>query len=303
MNKIFFLVFFLSANICSGSAGPGTTACNSLRIFKDARSAAVGGAYTAFVDNADAVFWNPSRLAYIGWYDLSASYLSYIENISFGQVSFAAGHGNMGVFGLGFSYMDSGDIEGRDEEDKVTDNFEVSDISLSLGYGRKFYGAYSVGGALKFVRSEIKDASDSAFTCDLSGAYRYLFQGSAFMCGLSLLNLGGEIGPGEKASFPVTARLGIAEGFFKERFILSGEMEYPRDIGPRFSVGTEAVVAGVLALRAGYRFSEDDIESIGAFSLGFGIIYDTSGQYNFDYAYSTQGELGVMHRISMGVKF
>ncbi|MBI4803320.1 MAG: PorV/PorQ family protein [Elusimicrobia bacterium] len=276
---------------------------NFLRFVSDARTGAMGEAGISIVDNANAVFLNPARLAYVEWHDLSLSYLSWLEGISYGQVAYADNFGKKGTLGLGLSYLSSGDLEGRDESDQAAGNFEVTDMVASLGYGKNIGHGFSLGGAAKFMHEKIKSGSGSGFAGDIGMTYNGKYKKHTVAAAVNLQHFGRETGAGEKSPLPTTLRAGISDRLFEEKIIFCGELVYPFDLDLRINAGTEFIVADFLALRAGYRFMQDDVKGIDALSFGFGLIYPARRVYLLDYAYSTQGDLGAAHRVNVGVRF
>ena len=59
----------------------GTTSFQYLKVLADARSTAMGEAYSAVARNSDALFWNPARITYIEGYDFTASYMDYFLDV------------------------------------------------------------------------------------------------------------------------------------------------------------------------------------------------------------------------------
>jgi len=297
------LCLISSAEMCRAGGAAGTTGVNFLRFVSDARTGAMGETGTSIVDNANAVFLNPAMLSSVEWRDLSLSYLSWVEGIRHEQVAYAGNFGQKGTLGLGLSYLSSGDIEGRDEFDLPTGNFEVTDMAVCLGYGKNIGKGFSLGAAVKFIREKIKSDSGSGFAGDVGMTHQGKYGKHPVTTAISMQNLGYKMGVGEKSPLPRTLRAGISSRPFSGKLLFSGELVYPLDLKVRANVGTEFLVADFLALRAGYRFRQDDVTGLDALSFGFGLIYPGRRVYLLDYAYTTQGDLGSVHRVNVGVRF
>ena len=70
------LAFFISlTSLSSVLASENAAAFLDIKI--GARAAAMGGAYTAVVDDATAIYWNPSALGSLGRFQLMSSVLNY----------------------------------------------------------------------------------------------------------------------------------------------------------------------------------------------------------------------------------
>ena len=89
----------------------GTTSFQFLKVTPDARSTALGEAYSSVVNTSDAVFWNPAALTRVDNVDLTSSYVDWLLDIS--HFSFAAAYslGNYGTIGFQAVMTDIGDIE------------------------------------------------------------------------------------------------------------------------------------------------------------------------------------------------
>lgn len=301
----FFLaaVFLLSSGVCRAAGDAGTRSADFLNLLSDARTGAMGDAYSPVVGNANAVFLNPARLASVGWHDLSVSYLSWLEGISYKQIAYAGGVDKKDTLAVGLGYLTSGAIESRDEYDRVTGNFEVTDLALALGYGKYIGSGFAVGGAVKFIREKIKSDSGSGLAGDFGATYDAGYSGHALTVSVNLQHLGWELGAGEKSPLPTTLRAGLADRLFGGKAVLCGELVRPFDRDAGFNTGAEFLVADYLALRAGYRFGRDDMRGFDALSFGFGLNYPGRRVYLLDYACSFQGDLGATHRVNVGVRF
>jgi len=66
----------------------GTSGFAFLKINYSARATAMGNAYTALADNADAVFFNPAGFQAMNKPQATVSYLNYFEGIQAGSFSY-----------------------------------------------------------------------------------------------------------------------------------------------------------------------------------------------------------------------
>jgi hypothetical protein len=285
------------------NADPGTSGAEYLRLGAGARAAAMGEAFTPLADGAASLFWNPAGLGFTKWKEVQASQLVGIERVATQHVAYAHPFGEKTAAGLGVVRLDSGDLEGRDEFDLPTENFNVTGLAAVLGAGRRLTPRLSAGLAVKWASQKVADQSGSAVAADLGAQYEWPLPGHSVRWGAAARNLGGKIGPGEKADLPTEYRVGVADRLAKETLVLSAEGVFPTDTDPRLNAGAEVFVAGFFSLRAGYRFLRDDATGVGGLTAGFGLIYPKVQDYVVDYAYSGQGDLGSAHRLSLSVRF
>ena len=83
-----------------------------LKIGTGARATALGGAYTALADDADAIYYNPGALGGIRRPELSATHAEHLLGAKFDFIGFVQPTAN-GSFGLGVTRLSAGKIEGR----------------------------------------------------------------------------------------------------------------------------------------------------------------------------------------------
>src|SRR5579884_3189454 len=100
----------------SAWAGAGSDGAAFLQLPLGARAAALGGAYDALATDAYAPAWNPAGLAFEPSASVSASYLSYLDAMSYDAFSAAVPLRNGGDGGVGGSiqYFDPGSVPASD---------------------------------------------------------------------------------------------------------------------------------------------------------------------------------------------
>jgi hypothetical protein len=81
--------------------------------------------------------------------------------------------------------------------------------------------------------------------------------------------------------------------------ILDIELCHPADNEETIRIGGEAVLVGMLALRAGYDMNADEMKM----NLGTGVITNfNSWHASFDYAATFTDHLGKVHRLSLTLR-
>ena len=89
----------------------GTTSFQFLKVMPDARSTALGEAYTSVVNTSDAVFWNPAALTRVDNIDVASSYVDWLLDISHLSIAAAYSLDNVGTIGIQAVLTDIGEIE------------------------------------------------------------------------------------------------------------------------------------------------------------------------------------------------
>lgn len=209
---------------------PGGSTLAFLNITPDARSAALGDAGVAATPDANASFWNASKLAFIEedrggslsvspWLgdltdDMFIAYLTAFKKLEKGQTIAAS-----------LQYMNNGEIDLRDNNGGALGNFFSRELALSGTYSRQLSDKLALGLTLKWIYSNlagnnvgtgisIKPANTAAGDISLyyNDGVKDETTGKEFTYGLGLnfSNFGGKINYGGDDSFfiPTMLRLG-----------------------------------------------------------------------------------------------
>lgn len=208
---------------------PGGSTLAFLNITPDARSAALGDAGVAATPDANASFWNASKLAFIEedhggalsvspWLgdltdDMFIAYLTAFKKLEKGQTISAS-----------LQYMNNGEIDLRNNQGNPLGTFNSRELALAGTYSRQLSSKLALGLTLKWIYSNlagsnvgtgisVKPANTAAG--DISLYYNDGFKdettGREFTYGLGLnfSNFGGKISYGQDSYFiPTSLRLG-----------------------------------------------------------------------------------------------
>lgn len=283
---------------CSGRASAesaaGAEAFDFLNLDANARAVGLGGAYTALSADANALLYNPAGLGRVKAHELTFMHNQSVQGLSQQYMGFASKQG----VGASLNYLHFGDITRTrlDARDGTLGSFGITDLALSAGYGHSFFdGAFSAGGAFKYLRESIDDVNANGYAFD-GGVLASVSELPGLTFGASLMNMG----PGvrfvrDRSPLPVTGRAGAAYGFTAAgtQNTLAFDMSKQRTDKLRMGVGGETVLGRVMALRVG--FNTRNQAGIGV-TGGVGFLWRTLG---IDYAFSPYGDLGLAHRISL----
>jgi len=119
MRSNFKAVYLLSGLLVCSSIGfaqgqgmskVATTSFQFLKVIPDARSTAMGGAYTAVASNSEGAFTNPAALAKVTKFDVALSQVDWLLDMTQQSFSMAYSLGGLGVIGLQGMIVDMGDI-------------------------------------------------------------------------------------------------------------------------------------------------------------------------------------------------
>lgn len=288
------LAALLLACPSSSWAGAGTTPLEFLSLDSDARAVAMGGAYTALANDANALRYNPGGLAFIPRNEAVFMHNQYFEGVSQEYAAIALRRG----LGAQITYLTYGDIPKTTITNKTgagLGSYGISDMALSGGWGRQVLReGLGAGFALKYIRETIETVSADGLAFD--GGLLY---DAPEVPGLRLAAVLRNFGPPiryqrEAQNLPLELRTGAAYTFYprEQETTLALDLAKPRGNEPELAVGLESVLAGRLPLRLGYDMRND--AGIGL-TAGFGW---KARDFRVDYAFVSFGELGSAHRIS-----
>jgi hypothetical protein len=313
-----FLVFSILFPAFSAAAGAGTSAATFLDLGFGARPLGFGEAYVAMADDVSAVHYNPAGLSLPqpamrsapGVYEMLFTHTQYVQGVALDQLGLVRR-----PWGLSVTNLRVGGIEGRTLETDAPSNFGASDVAVGLSYGRTL-GPVGVGATLKYIHESIGNAGADAYALDLGVLHR--FESAPVSVGADLANLGTPVRFIDQSyPLPLVLRTGVTYGQSKDfPHALSLQLDWSRDSSPIVRIGAEYQGFGPFALRAGYRTfaggQRDAVlgKTLGSATSGFTEFYGLflgmglqTKLGNLDYAILPFGELGLAHRVSLGLRF
>lgn len=300
------------------AAGPGTSAATFLDLGFGARPLGMAEAFAALADDVSAVHYNPAGLSLpqpegrgpAGAYEMLFTHTLYVQGVSLDQLGLVRR-----PWGLSVTSLRVGGIEGRTAETDAASNFSASDLLVGASYGRQA-GPVGLGATFKYIHESIGGASAGAYAVDLGALHR--FEAWPVSVGADLANAGTKVKfVDQSAPLPLVLRAAATYGRAKDfPHALSLQVDFPRDSDPVLRLGAEYRGFGPFALRAGYRTfgggQRDAVlgKTLGSTASGLSEFYGLflgmgleTKLGNLDYAIVPYGELGLAHRLSLGLRF
>jgi len=303
IKKIFicFLVsFFLFP--CLWAKSGGSTAAEFLKFSVGARASSMGEAFTGLADDSSAIYWNVAGLTSIPGTEVSATYNTWIEGISIGNVCCSIPFSKKSSIGVGITYLNSGSIDRTWNDKSVHEAYTAVDTGITLGYGIKFDKDLSLGCAVKYISETIDTESGTGFAADLGGLYSIKIGIMPVTLGVVASNFGTKMGPGEKSDLPSAVRAGASVKLVKNVVNVSAEFDSYQKSDSVAGIGAEFLVSDIFTLRLGYKLLRDDLSGIEPLTAGFGIMYSEKYDFMLDYAFDNMGVLGSAHKVSIGIR-
>jgi hypothetical protein len=273
-----------------------------------ARAAGMGGAFTAVADDANASWWNPAGMAFLGKEkSISGTYNPQIYNdfkgLSDMLVSYAQGDtGGFGAIGGSIRYLNAqidpdfaGDATNKWSEYTALLSWGMQ-IEKYLGFSKYNFPKIAVGVNLKYlgVNSDLTlgtaQISASGFSADLAAMVAFK---DNFRLGLVCKDLFSQVtwNTGTKESVPYEINAGLYYGITSDMLISFDLKTLEESNGApsvsdfcgggeyNFSFGKAAQIQSI-AIRAGFQYLPPDA-SFG-FSCGASVALET---FSVDYAY------------------
>lgn len=208
-----------------------TTAVPFLLITPDARSGAMGDAGGAISPDANAIHWNPAKLAFLDTeFGLSISYTPWLGNIikdmSISYLSLYYKITREQAVGFSMRYFDLGDIFFTDDMGNPNGQFSPREFAMDLTYSRLLTENLSIAGTARFISSNLTGSFSSStlearpgrsFAVDLGIFYKkdFLLSGTNSNLALAAVisNVGAKVtysSEENKDFIPANFRLGTA---------------------------------------------------------------------------------------------
>lgn len=287
----------------------GTTGAQFLRVAVTPRAAALGEAYGALGDDAEAMLYNPAGLHYLSRKEAQFVHAELFADIRLNSLFYAHPLADpLGTIGVNYTFLDYGSIQrtilnapGAVNPFSTTGTFSAYDHALTLAYadevswwGRKFRW----GLAAKVVQQVIGAESANGLLYD--AGVLHTLPGSRVRLGAAIQNVGFLSKFRDEADpVPINLKLSAARPFYDDRLRLAADLNLPIDNAAVLNLGAEVLPLPQLALRAGYRWDNDNSDFTG-YSLGMGV---TLAGVSVDYAYVPFELLGGNHRFSISSQF
>ena len=302
----------------------GTATAVFLRMDQGARAQGMGGAFAAQSGDVECAWWNPAGPVMLGGPQFTASYNSFIEDISatYAAMAIPFGAKRRSSVLINATSISLGTVDARDALGNSAGSISPSGIVVGAGLALSITPGMSFGFMAKNVQQNLGDDSSSGLAFDC-GILLKLSPNLKF--GISGQNLGSDLKTTVKDlnvdvenKLPMDIRAGLAYNLTK-KLCLAADGEKPIDADTCMHIGTEFAVSESFTLRAGYNTS-----SSAGFTAGVGILTPisfgsggsddawwkeaasnkdwTHNVVRIDYAYVTTNGFDATHRISLTLK-
>jgi len=330
----------LVAIICSSGtelraqAKVGTAAAPFLGIAIGPRAAAMGGAFSAVVNDATSLYWNPGGISRMGQSQVLVSHANWLVGTDFNWAGVVLNVHENNAIGLSVTLLDYGEEEVTDElnQEGTGARWSAQDLAVAASYARTMTDRFSIGGSFKLIQQKIWNETATSMAFDVG--LLFITQFDEMRLGMSISNFGSDlkfegkdllaridIDPDNSGNnetlvsemkvdswpLPLFFRVGLAYDLLRSsrtRVTLAADALRPSDNTGVLNLGTEVGLYDLLFLRGGYKslLREDSEEGL---TLGAGLRYNlgAAGIVTFDFAYADFGILDNVQIYSLGINF
>jgi len=289
---IVFTQLSVYAQIRAGSA--------FLKMQPGSRAQAMGGAYTAVIDDPHGLYANPGGVGFMQEWQWSASYSKWIADIY--NTSFIYGRriampwSQQTRFALGIAYQGMPEF---DSSGGMTPVAGASDMlaSLSIGQPLTFMSNnLSIGANFKYLSSTLAQYSASTFVTDVGAMWKTrpinlgnpLFPQAVWSLGAAMTQRGGDLTYASVGTpLPTTMRVGTGlylGSYDGLRFTVSADYISVKDMDPYVALGGELMINQLLAVNAGYNMGNELVNK-----LTFGMSIKLGGKSAIGKAFPGKG--------------
>jgi hypothetical protein len=290
----------------AGAGSAGTTGFELFRTDGWARNSALGESQIAVAGDLHSVFSNPAGLAEFERPHGAIGFFKHVLDINSGSLAYARPFREIGVLALGVTYFDYGSFDRANEYGQKEGEFGVSDVLVSVSGGRVMMKDLCGGVTLKYLYSNMDSHVASALAADAGVIYHTGYEGWDVGAGIYNAGFATSAYLTEKDDLPTAYRFGVSVPLKHLPARVSFAGEYTSVEGVRGCGGLELTFSRYLQARLGYNTVGIDqrvglsSDALAGFSGGLGL---HARSISFDYALTSQGEVGMLHRFTLGTVF
>ncbi len=272
-----------------------------LRTFVGARPAAMAGAFIAVPGDIHNIVYNPAGLAALSERQGTVSYLNHLLDFQSGFMAYAQPLYN-GTIALGLNFMNYGQFERMDDTGIKLGEFGANSFVFAVSYSQMIKQGLSLGASGKYIRFQIDDLTETAVAADVG--INYSIESHKLNIGFGIFNFGKTTSAfvQTKDELPLNFQLGASKELEHLPLFVSGALVLYKGESLDFRLGGEFTLSEPLLLRFGYNSvgQEQKVDTgkdnLAGFSIGLGFKLST---LNFDYSFSSFGEVGALNRITI----
>lgn len=320
-------LFFLLPSFSFARLG-GCTA-TFLSVGSGSRALALGGAYSAFAEGIDAIYWNPAGIAKISSPTINFVHVNLFPGAGISNENFAfttpVKGGAIGVSAIAFLSGDIGYIsEYYQQGSPIGTVYSANSFAVGVSYAIRMTDKFNAGLTLKGINQNIGsqsigEASSNGIAFDVGGTYNTGIRNLRF--GFMIQNFGPDIAyegnvfdfqtskydtlqdedvnasyKVEPDPLPLSFQMGIAMDVLATplyKLALTSDLVHLSDQEPTYALGTELSMQNKYFARLGYTE-----KNTGGLTCGIGMAIQ---RIIIDYTYQAHKYLSGTHRVGLSL--
>ncbi|MCT4663990.1 MAG: type IX secretion system outer membrane channel protein PorV [Flavobacteriales bacterium] len=293
-----------------------STAVPYLLISPDARGASMGDQGVATLPDANSMYWNVAKSAFLKKkMGASVSYSPWlsqlVNDVFISNIDFFYKPDNRSTLNFSFKYFSLGEVNFRQHQDDAPTQFYPAELALDVGYGLQLSRRFSAGVVLRYLRSDLASGANSSLdgtiyvpanslSADIGFFYKskkidLAGKDGVVTAGLNISNLGGKIkytdDDAQSEFMPALMRLGAGLHMDIDkfnRFSISGEMTKLLVPTPQFDTKKNEEIRQLSVVDGIFRSFNDSPEGENEFqeiNFSIGMEYWYNNQFAFRAGY------------------
>lgn len=176
----------------------GTSSGEFLQLGAGARGMALGGSFSALVQDVEALYYNPAGLPLMqNGLETALTVMPYFADTDYYWLGlafpFSAGQYAIG-FSLGnFGFADQPIYTESDPENTAGETYSVSETFVAISFAHAFIDRFTGGITVKYIQDRLAKASASAFAVDVGTNFHTELAGRPIAFAVVIQNLGGNL--------------------------------------------------------------------------------------------------------------
>lgn len=295
------------------------------------KASAMGDAYIAVSQGAEAIFFNPAGIdETTRSFDVTVNMTNWIADIDYIATAVAWKLKQYGTIGLSAMAVDYGTVNGTSlihpSEQALyprgyRDDGEVNNVgayALGLSYGRAISSQFFIGGNVRLVGQNLGEnmfyggdvKENNATKLVFDAGVKYYTGLKSFRFGMAIRNFSSNLKREEiSEQMPLLFTMGVAMNvldFFLTNNAQNNSLTFaldflhPNSYSERINFGLEYLLWQKIAVRGGYQTNQD----LASWSVGAGFNQTIgSNDFTFNYSHSKFDIFDAVTRFSVGIAF
>jgi len=247
-----FLVWSIAGTVYAQSGG---YAGSYLSLNNSSRAFGMGGVAIACSEDASAIFINPGMIGmlYDGHFNATLAKMGYDRN--YYDMAFSYPLNSWGSIGLAWAQLSIDNIEGRDQDGYVTQNFSDLQSAMMLSYSKTIGDNFSLGMTGKYLYHSLAGYSAKGVSVDIGSA---IYIGDRITLGAVFRNLNSSLkwNTSSKLKETIPTQVGVGISYFDlfnvPNLLVAADLHVQGGDFLGYQAGAEYIIRDMVLIRGGY---------------------------------------------------